>query len=195
MRSPEEVLRLASVLSGSDVFLPTPQDRSTLGSEPPPTGPSTQPIASTVSEAQPEGIRLRLKYDPTPAYAGAFAADIVKATLNISGVELDYSRDSLSRVDAVLENLRSDGPPVDQVRETLFGFGCYVGEVMVRHAGGRWDVPQSIEEKNFLGWPLLVRFADGRSANPIHKVMRRYEVGEEHSIQFFYKVMSGRRTT
>jgi hypothetical protein len=189
MRKPNEVLRLASVLSTSGAFLPTPHDRPTLGSERP-AGPATQGLASAMRETQPEVIRLRLKYEPTPEYAAAFAADIVQATLKITGEELDYSRASLSRVDAVIEDLRSDGPSVDQVRETLFGFGCYVGEVMVRNAGGWWDVPQSREEENYLGWPLLVRFAGGRTANPIHKVMRRYADGEQHDLRFFYDVFA-----
>jgi hypothetical protein len=32
-------------------------------------------------------------------------------------------------VDEIIEELRQDGPPVEMIAETLFGFGCYVGEV------------------------------------------------------------------
>ncbi len=137
-------------------------------------------------------MKLRLKYDPTPENAAAFAADIAAATLRISGVELDYSRESVRRVDAVIENLRSDGPPAEQIAETLFGFGCYVGEVMVRRGGGRWDAPTGTDEEAFAGYPLVVRFQAGGWANPIHKVFRRYREGEEHQLIHFYDVMIDR---
>ena len=97
------------------------------------------------------GQTLNLKYDPTPENAPALAADIVAAARRITGVELDYSRGSLERVDAILEDLRSNGPPAEQIAETLFGFGCYVGEVMVRCSTGRWDVPRGAEEESFAG--------------------------------------------
>jgi hypothetical protein len=137
-------------------------------------------------------MTFRLKYDPTPENAAAFAADIAAATLRISGVELDYSRESLTRVDAVIEDLRSGGPPAEQIAETLFGFGCYVGEVMVRRGGGRWDAPTGTDEEAFAGYPLIVRFPAGGWANPIHKVFRRYREGEEHQLLYFYDVMVGR---
>ena len=88
------------------------------------------------------GQTLNLKYDPTPENAHALAAGIVAAAQRITGVELDYSRGSLERVDAILGDLCSNGPPAEQIAETLFGFGCYVGEVMVRCSTGRWDVPR-----------------------------------------------------
>ena len=195
LRKPDDVLRLAKILTESGAFAPTPKDRPTLGSQPGGgPGPGIQPVGSAASKPAPNVIELNLKYEAIPENARAFAADIATATLKISGVELDYSRESLRQVDAVLEELRSDGPPIDQFRETLFGFGCYIGEVMVRHANGRWDIPRSTEERSFVGWPLLVRFPDGRCANPIHKVMRSYEEGVEHDLGFFYDVMVGRRT-
>ena len=194
LRKPKDVLRLEKTLTKSGCFAPTPTDRPTLGSQPGgASGPGFQTNVSEMTKKAPSLIELNLKHDPIPENAHAFAADIAAAALKITGVELDYSRESLRTVDAVLEHLRSDGPPVDQFRETLFGFGCYVGEVMVRHANGRWDIPRSIEEKTFLGCPLLVRFPDGRCANPILKVMRCYEEGEEHNLAFFYDVMVGRR--
>lgn len=137
-------------------------------------------------------MRLRLKYDPAPENASAFAADIAAATLDISGVALDYSRESLELVDSVIEDLRSGGPPAEQIAETLFGFGCYVGEVMVRRGGGRWDAPAGRDEAAFAGYPLLVRFPAGGWANPIHKVFRRYREGREHQLLHFYDVMVGR---
>jgi hypothetical protein len=125
-------------------------------------------------------MTFRLKYDPTPENAAAFAADIAAATLRISGVELDYSRESLTRVDAVIEDLRSGGPPAEQIAETLFGFGCYVGEVMVRRGGGRWDAPTGTDEEAFAGYPLVV--GSRLEAGPIRSTRSSGATGKGRSI-------------
>ena len=83
-------------------------------------------------------MRLRLKYEPAPVNAPRFAADIATAAQQVSGVVVDYTPTSLALVDDILDDIRRDGPPVEAIAETLFGFGCYVGEVMARHGGGAW---------------------------------------------------------
>lgn len=73
-----------------------------------------------------------------PANAAVFAADIVGVAQSISGVTLDFSVQSLESVDALIQGFRSQGITEERFAETLFGFGCYVGEVMVRNGGGSW---------------------------------------------------------
>ena len=87
----------------------------------------------------------------------------------ISGARLDYTPDSLTLVDNILDGFRADGVTGDQVGETLFGFGCYAGEVLTRHAGGRWRAPTA-DETAFVGWPILVELADGAPTLHIYVV-------------------------
>lgn len=92
-------------------------------------------------------MQLRLKYAPVPENAARFAGDIVVSAAQVSGVHLDYTPDSLTSADAILDGFRAEGLASGQVAETLFGFGCYVGEVLTRHAGGRW------QQRRQTNWP------------------------------------------
>jgi hypothetical protein len=135
---------------------------------------------------KPESVQL--KYDIIPANAPSFAADIVQSAKNISGVELDYSVGSLLKVDEILEDFRKQGCDADEIPETLFGFGCYVGEVFVRHAGFSWRFPTDEEHEAF-SMPLIIARGDF-PINPIGKVFKRMRNGEADSLAHFYKAAS-----
>jgi hypothetical protein len=133
---------------------------------------------------------LRLEYPPTPENAPKLAEGIVVATADISGVDLDYSVVSLKAVDEIVEELRKEGCTSDQIAETLFGFGCYVGEVFVRQAGGKWRKAAETSMAKFAGFPLVVELEDESICNPIGKVFKRLENGEEDSLPYFYQVFT-----
>ncbi|MFI0409213.1 hypothetical protein [Actinomadura sp. 3N508] len=131
---------------------------------------------------------LSLKYEPVPANASRFAVDIVQSASDISGVRLDYTVASLDAVDGIVQEIRQDGSPVEAVAETLFGFGCYVGEVLVREGGGHWVAPDE-REAELVAFPFVVSFRDGRWANPLGKVFKRFEEGADHNVRYFATVM------
>jgi hypothetical protein len=137
-------------------------------------------------------MRLRLKYQPIPENAPKFAGDIVAAAAEISGVALDYSADSLKDVDDIIERMRQDGCTSEQLAETLFGFGCYVGEVFVRQAGGRWRNAADTAMADLAGFPLVVELGEEHFCNPIGKVFKRLENGEEDNLPYFYQVFTSR---
>lgn len=83
------------------------------------------------------GRPLRLPAPPRAEHAAELAQWAVDAARSVSGVELDYSPGSLSLVDGILEEFREPGS--DAVAETIFVFGCYVGEVLVRNASYKVD--------------------------------------------------------
>ncbi|WP_262285542.1 DUF6278 family protein [Micromonospora sp. MA102] len=134
-------------------------------------------------------MQLRLKYAPVPENAARFAGDIAAAAAQVSGVQLDYTPDSLARVDTIFDGFRADGLTGEQLAETLFGFGCYVGEVLTRHAGGRWRATAE-DERAIVGWPLLVELGEHRWCNPIGKAFKRLENGPEDSLRYFYTVFA-----
>jgi hypothetical protein len=138
----------------------------------------------------PKALPFRLKYDPTPENAHLFAEDMVQATKKIDGRDLDYSRASLDVLDEVLEGFRADGTTADQVRETLFGFGCYLGEVIVRHAGGKWRPTGETAAANVESLPLVVELPSGSVLNPLGKVFKRVQLGPGENVGYFYDALT-----
>lgn len=137
-------------------------------------------------------IRFDLRYEPTPPNAPRFAQDMVDAAREISGIDLDWTPASLHRVDRIVGSFVERGDPVEAMGATLFGFGCYVGEVFVRSDAWRWAVAAETEMAGFTGTPLVVVRGSGRVANPIDKVFKRAEHGLEHDLAYFFHVMTGR---
>jgi hypothetical protein len=104
-------------------------------------------------------------------------------------VELDYSVESLKEVDQIIEGFREEGVEPKDVACTLFQFGCYVGEVFVRHAKGRWRGTRK-SEMDIIGFPLVVDLPNKVTANPIGKVFKRMEYGMEDFLPYFYHAMT-----
>jgi Family of unknown function (DUF6278) len=106
---------------------------------------------------------------------------------DVSGVELDYSVESLALVDDILGGFHDDGVNLDAVAETASGFGAYVGEVIVRNAGGAWSV---LPPDHPMGgaWPM-VTLPNGNIVNPVAKAFKRVSNGEVDHIPYFYQVL------
>jgi hypothetical protein len=121
-------------------------------------------------------------------YAMAFVARVTSR----NRLPLDYSVASLRVVDFLIDGLRKGGAERERLRETLFGLGAYVGEVLVRRAGAVW-VDFDADQRAYFGQPLGVRMPDGRVWNPLGKVHNRFDSGgPEESLQTFYLTLHGR---
>ncbi|MFJ7771654.1 hypothetical protein ACIQ1J_25475 [Streptomyces sp. NPDC097107] len=92
-----------------------------------------------------------------------WAADAVATMREGARLRLDYSAQSLWRVDRVIDGIRREGPPYAAVENALRGLGAYAGEVMVRQAGGEWWTT---------GGDHWVRTPDGRLWDPIDEARR-----------------------
>lgn len=75
---------------------------------------------------------------PAAAKPVRWAADTVATMREGARVRLDYSAQSLWRVDRMIEEIRREGPPYAAVENVLRGFGAYAGEVIVRQTGAEW---------------------------------------------------------
>jgi hypothetical protein len=198
----EEVERLAVVLRTSGAFVPTPTTSATLVADSSlpstsesaadgfPTGASasvTLPVDEGYEGSRAPELVLTLKYPPIAENAPAFASDIIAATRQVDGVELDYSVESLAQVDRILGRFRNERISTEQIAETIFGFGCYLGEVLIRHRGGEWfdfgEAAQSLSR-----WPFGVRLQDGSIWNPLGKAFKRVEEGPGDSLSYFYGI-------
>jgi hypothetical protein len=129
-------------------------------------------------------MKFNLKYPPIAANGPKFASDIVMAAREISQVELDYSVKSLAVVDELIDSIRDEGAPMEAVAGTLFGFGAYVGHVMVSHGNMHWaDFDK--EARTMFGHAFGVAAPDGRLWNPLGTAYARFVNGD--SLRHFYR--------
>ncbi len=131
------------------------------------------------------GRPLRLPAPPTAEHAAELVQRAVDAARNVSGIDLDYTPASLSLVDSILEEFREPGS--DAAAETIFVFGCYLGEVLARNAGYEW-VDSSSDVARWGGSLTLYRASDKAHASPIWKAFKRVNNGEVDNVAYFYQV-------
>jgi hypothetical protein len=134
------------------------------------------------------GMRLRLQHPPTPEHMSDHAEIAVTAAANVEGIALDYQVSSLPSVDAILGRFHEQGLTPDQIGETVFSFGAYIGEVMVRSANGSWTTLPP-EHPLAASWPV-VTLPLGTVANPIGKAFKRLTNGDGESVPYFYHAMT-----
>ncbi|WP_228044346.1 hypothetical protein [Streptomyces ferrugineus] len=136
---------------------------------------------STVDERAPRAREMRSQ-----------AAGFVTRVTARNRLPLDYSVASLRLVDFLIDGLRKGGADRERARETLFGLGAYVGEVLVRRAGAVWE-DFDADQRAYFGQPVGVRMPDGRVWNPLGKVHNRFDTGgPTESLQTFYLTLHGR---
>jgi hypothetical protein len=127
---------------------------------------------------------------PSPSTAAEIAAMTVPFVEQNYGLTLDYSPASLEQLDAIVDDLRRD-QRFEALQTLLFSMGCYVGEVLVRHAGGRWRVTQDPGASKVASSPIAVEMPDGRGCNPVGRVYRRFQKGRDDSLPGFFQAMAG----
>ena len=93
-------------------------------------------------------------------------------------------------MDEIIEGFRKEGKTSEQVYQTLFHFGCYVGEVLIRNVGGIWIESEKTQMKGVAGSPLVVELINKSIVNPIGKVYKRMDHGDVDSIPYFYEVFA-----
>jgi hypothetical protein len=135
-------------------------------------------------------MNLNLRYPPTPEFAAQHAELVLAPAKSVSGVDLDYSPRSLAEVDKIIESMRQDGVDAEQIAETLFAFGCYVGEVFVRNNNARWTNAADTAMKDLAGFPIVLELGPDNICNPIGKVFKRMINGGEDGLEFFYRVFT-----
>jgi hypothetical protein len=135
-------------------------------------------------------MMLKLTYPPTPEFAAKHAEVAVVAVKDVDNVVLDYSPQSLGVIDRIIQNFRAQGSTENDVKETIFCFGCYAGEVLVRATQGSWceskDVMSADMAKLFPF--MVVQLPNGKVWSPITKAFKQLANGSEDSLEYFYQV-------
>ncbi|WP_327317415.1 hypothetical protein [Streptomyces sp. NBC_01235] len=112
-----------------------------------------------------------------------WAAEAVAAVREGVRPHLDFSAQSLWRVDRLIEELRREDTPHPAAEDTLRGLGAYAGEVIVRQAGAEWWTA---------GGDHWVRTPDGRLWEPLDEAHRCF--GGHGSLRLLCRdAMRGRR--
>ena len=128
---------------------------------------------------------------PSAANAALIAAMAVPFVEQNYGLKLDYGVASLAQLDTVIEDLRRD-QRFEVLQPVLFSMGCYVGEVLVRHAGGRWRRAEDLGTGIAAISPIAIEMPDGRGCNPVGKVYRRFQKGREDGLVLFFRSTAGK---
>ena len=126
---------------------------------------------------------LSLQYPPEPQYAGAHAELAISMARSVSRVRLDYSVRSLRKLDGIIARFDQEQVTADEIPETLFTFGCYLGEVLIRQCGGEWHETSEGPP----GLRMRVRLVSGETTDPIGQVFRRLAHGQSHSLAAYYR--------
>jgi hypothetical protein len=134
-----------------------------------------------------DDIAPQPRYPLTPEDAPRTADLCVQLAKSVSGVDLDYSVESLRSLDDIIEGMREEGLTAVDAERVLLTFGCYVGEVMIRHSNAQWRKTEDTRFKQLTDIPIVVQFGPDRFANPIDKVFKRLENGKEDYLPFFYE--------
>jgi hypothetical protein len=127
---------------------------------------------------------------PSAANAAEIAAMAVPFVQENYGLTLDYGVASLKQLDGIIDDLRRD-QRFEALQPLLFSLGCYVGEVLVRHAGGRWRSTEELGMGVVASSPVAIEMPDGRGCNPVGRVYKRFQKGRDDGLASFYQAMTG----
>lgn len=122
----------------------------------------------------------------------AYSEDAVEIAGSM-GVQLDYSEESLKKVDEILEKYHQGipkgikklfikGPTEEQITQMSKVWGGYVGEVFRRNLGGEWRMSKSFSNALSLSINSIELY-------PPSKVNKRIINGKEDEIYFYYLVL------
>ncbi len=123
------------------------------------------------------------------------ASEWISQALNSSGYKADFSVESLKEIDRFFdENSKNgkatpDGLLSKNLGQRMFALGCYVGEVIKRNYGGEW-ITNDNEPNGEID--IQVKLEDSSIILPVHKVMKRFQNGEEDSIYAYGFVLNSK---
>jgi hypothetical protein len=112
------------------------------------------------------------------------------------GEKLDFSEDSLKKVEDILEKYHNDipkgfikrmfkkCPTQEEIIQIAKVWGGYIGEVMHKSFGGEWTLEDLFGEKN-----LIVLTVGETKIFPVAKAYKRIVNGKEDDIYFYYEVI------
>jgi hypothetical protein len=114
---------------------------------------------------------------------GDIANGMVQLMKEAFHVDLDYSLESLANVEKLLSKLKRSGGG-DGV---AFGFGCYVGETLVRNGHGRWVHDEEFAEQMGSAWVL--QLPGHVFASPMQRCAKFMKNGTKDGVEVWTKAV------
>jgi hypothetical protein len=130
-------------------------------------------------------VKIELRYPATAENARDHAV-LALAIGRESGTALDFSPGSLEDLDGLVETLREDGLTGEDAAESLFIFGCYLGQVMVKALRGRWEATPRTALADISPWPMVVVLPGGSAWDAIGKAYKRLELGDSEYLPAYF---------
>lgn len=103
------------------------------------------------------------------------------------GFGLPYTPESLIVVDAIVDKIRATGATEQQASGLLSGLGCYVGEVLVRHAKASWRWTAEMGMAASCRFPVVVALPGVSGCDAIGAVFQRFSAGPAESVALLYE--------
>lgn len=113
------------------------------------------------------------------------SAQWIAQALSSSGYKADFSPESFWEIDRFFDEQTQDGKAkpggllAESLGQRLFAMGSYLGEVVLRSAGGRWVAEDSGPESEM---NVMVELGDGTQGWPVQRAMKRFQNGAEDGI-------------
>ena len=127
----------------------------------------------------------------TVAKAHQFGEKAVDLADEHAGLALDFSIESLRDLDELLTMWHEQGNTCDSMSTTVYFFGCYLGEVIIRNLGGAWSESTARDYERVARFPVVVDLPGIGRISPIDKVFKLLDCGSGDSILFYCQVLQG----
>jgi hypothetical protein len=125
-----------------------------------------------------------------PSTAERIAAGSVAFVERKFGFRLPYTPESLIVVDAIVDKIRDTGAAEHQAFGVLLELGCYVGEVLVRHARASWRSAAEMGMSESCRSPAVLALPGLTGCDPIEGVFERFR-GHARSLARLYEATIG----
>ena len=107
------------------------------------------------------------------------------------GFALPYTPESLILVDAIVDKIKATGATEQQASGLLSGLGCYVGEVLVRHARASWRWTAEMSMTGSCRFPIVLVLPGLTGCDAIGKAFERFRDGNAEGAALLYEKAVG----
>ena len=111
----------------------------------------------------------------------AWAEDAVSVFGDRFGIVLDYSPESLRKMDDAISTSFEKGE--EPLPTTALPLGAYVGEVVRVNLGGDWHIAESVLESSI----VISGPGGGQELYPFRRVVKRFVEGTSASLEVWYE--------
>lgn len=133
---------------------------------------------------------FRKRADPSDAETAQVMRGLAEAFVKASATEgwpLGWESAEASRLDDICDAFLATDPPAAYRHSMIMSLGAFLGELMVRHGGGRWAYDPRENA-------AVVEMPNGLRGFPHNKVAKRLDHGREHDLFTFYRYGLTRET-